>query len=150
MLHKWNLTYIASAFPSPQRGQWNCKRPLQGRVGWRWPQTRRIRRICFLALTMEVLRYDQSNQPSLPPKDLQSYNYGICNSWLRQYYSGDFHIPRDWRICVTWRERPTWAALIQQLFDWDDQHLYRHPFPRDRWKNLQYRLVTQHAFDEIS
>lgn len=24
------------------------------------------------------------------------------------------------------QERPTWAALIQQLFDWDDHHLYKH------------------------
>ena len=39
-----------------------------------------IRRICFLALTIEVLRYDQSNQSSLLPKDLQSYNYGLCRS----------------------------------------------------------------------
>jgi hypothetical protein len=110
----------------------------------------RIRRICFLALTMEVLRYDQSNQSSPPPKDLQSYNYGVCSSWLRQYHNRDFHIPRDWRVCVLWRERPTWAALIQQLFDWDDQHLYKHPFERNRWKNLQYRLVTRYAFDQIS
>jgi hypothetical protein len=110
----------------------------------------RIRRICFLALTMEILRYDQSNQSSPPPKDLQSYNYGVCSSWLTQYYNCDLFIPRDRRTCVVWRQRPTWAALIQQLFDWDDQHLYRHPFTRERWCNLQYRLVTRHAFDEVS
>jgi len=110
----------------------------------------RIRRICFLALTMEVLRYGRNNQPLQPPKDLASYNYGICKDWLGKYYSGDFHIPRDWRVCMTWRERPTWAALIQQLFDWDDQHLYKIPFTRKRWDNLPYRLVTRHAFDEIS
>ncbi|KAJ4130630.1 hypothetical protein NW754_009683 [Fusarium falciforme] len=110
----------------------------------------RIRRICFLALTMEMLSYGKSSQSSPPPKDLESYNFGICKAWLTQYYTGDLHIPRDWRICHTWRERPTWAQLIQQLFDWDDQHLYKVPFTRQRWDNLQYRLVTRHAFQEIS
>ena len=28
------------------------------------------------------------------------------------------------RVILASRERPTWAALIQQLFDCDDQHLY--------------------------
>ena len=99
---------------------------------------------------MEILHYDRSQQLLPAPKDLQSYNFGVCGSWLRQYYSGDFNIPRDWRICHTWRERPTWAALVQQLFDWDDQHLYKQPFTRERWDNLQYRLVTRHAFEEVS
>ncbi|KAH7112065.1 hypothetical protein EDB81DRAFT_829100 [Dactylonectria macrodidyma] len=110
----------------------------------------RIRRICFLALTMEMLKYGKSHQSSPPPKDLESYNYGICKAWLVQYYSGEPYIPRDWRICHTWQERPTWAQLIQQLFDWDDQHLYKVPFTRQRWDNLQYRLVTRHAFQELS
>jgi len=111
----------------------------------------RIRRICFLALTLEVLNYDVGHQQGPAPKDLQSYNYGICKSWLSQYYIKDreFRIPRDWRIGVTWKERPTWAALIQQLFDWDDQHLYKNPFTRNRWMNLQYRLITRHAFDQV-
>ena len=73
----------------------------------------RIRRICFLALTLEVLNYDVGHQRAPAPKDLQSYNYGICKSWLSQYYNRDFRIPRDWRIGVTWKERPTWAGLIQ-------------------------------------
>lgn len=96
----------------------------------------RIRRVCFLALTMEVLHYGQSDQLRPQPKDLQSYNYGVCGSWLRQYYTPDFSIPRNWRICHTWRERPTWAALVQQVFDWDNQHLYKQPFTRERWENL--------------
>ncbi|KAH8658902.1 hypothetical protein BGZ61DRAFT_540415 [Ilyonectria robusta] len=110
----------------------------------------RIRRIYFLALTMEMLNYGKNKQPSPPPKDLESYNYGICKAWLSQYYDDDFYIPRDWRICNTWRERPTWAQLIQQLFDWDDQHLYRVSFTQQRWDSLQYRLVTRHAFEELS
>jgi hypothetical protein len=52
-------------------------------------------------------------------------------------------------VGVVWKESPTWADLIQQLFDWDDQHLYRVPFNRDRWKNLQFRLVTRHAYEQI-
>ncbi|KAH7399703.1 hypothetical protein BKA64DRAFT_463458 [Cadophora sp. MPI-SDFR-AT-0126] len=95
-----------------------------------------IRRIRFLALTLEVLNYDVSHQRAPAPKDLQSYNYGICKSWLSQYYERDFRIPRDWRIGITWKERPTWAGLVQQLFDWDDQHLYKYPFTRNRWINL--------------
>ncbi|KJZ69025.1 hypothetical protein HIM_11584 [Hirsutella minnesotensis 3608] len=110
----------------------------------------RIRRICYLALTMEMLSHGKSSQSSPPPKDLESYNYGICKAWLTRYYSGDFYIPRDWRICHTWRERPTCAQLIQQLFDWDDQHLYKVPFTRQRWDNFQHRLVTRYAFQEIS
>lgn len=91
---------------------------------------------------MEMLNYGKNKQSSPPPKDLESYNYGICKAWLSQHYDDDFYIPRDWRICNTWRERPTWAQLIQQLFDWDGQHLYRVSFTRQRWDSLQYRLVT--------
>ncbi|KJZ68270.1 hypothetical protein HIM_12341 [Hirsutella minnesotensis 3608] len=110
----------------------------------------RLRRICYLALTMEMLNHGKSCQSSPPPKDLESCNYGICKAWLTRYYSGDFYIPRDWRICHTWRERPTWAQLIQQLFDWDDQHLYKVPFTRQRWDNFQHRIITRHAYQGIS
>lgn len=109
----------------------------------------RIRRICYLALTIEVLHYDVKNQPSPPPKDLQSYNLRICHSWLCQYYSTEFHIPKGWRLSVVWKKSPTWADLLQQLFDWDDQHLYKVPFSRDRWKSLPFRLVTCHAYNQI-
>jgi hypothetical protein len=40
----------------------------------------RIRRICFLALIVEVLNYNIGHQQGLAPKDLQSYNYSICKS----------------------------------------------------------------------
>lgn len=41
-------------------------------------QLKRIRRIYFLALTMQMLQFDVKNQPLQPPKDLESYNSGIC------------------------------------------------------------------------
>ncbi|KAJ9634939.1 hypothetical protein H2199_008803 [Coniosporium tulheliwenetii] len=113
-------------------------------------QLERIRRICFLALTMQMLQFDVKNQPLQPPKDLESYNSGICYAWLRRYYSNDFTIPKPWRVCTTWKRSPTWADLLQQLFDWDDQDRYKIPFQRDRWNNLQFRLITRHAFMRIN
>ncbi len=43
-------------------------------------QLERIRRICYLALTIQILQFDVKNQPVQAPNDLQSYNYGICYS----------------------------------------------------------------------
>lgn len=53
-------------------------------------QLERIRRICFLALTMQMLQFDVKNQPLQPPKDLESYNSGICYAWLRRHYSNQY------------------------------------------------------------
>ena len=72
-------------------------------------QLERIRRIYFLSLTMQMLQFDLKNQPSQPPKDLQSYNNGICYAWLQQHYTSDFTILKPWRVGLTWKKSPTWA-----------------------------------------
>lgn len=120
-----------------------------GRGRRREHQLERIRRICFLALTMQVLQFDVKNQPMQPPKDLESYNNGICYSWLEQYNSSEFYVPKAWRVCATWKQFPTWAELIQQLFDWDDHDRYKVPFQRDRWDSMQFRVITRHACMKI-
>lgn len=109
----------------------------------------RLRRICFLALTIQVLQFDVKSQTEEAPKDLVAYNFGVCYSWLCQYYSGPFTIPQPWRLGTLWKSSPTWADLLQQLFDWDDQHRYKKPFKRDRWDQLEFRLITHHAFNRI-
>jgi hypothetical protein len=69
-------------------------RSLKEGVGSHKHKLERIRRVCFLALIIEVLHYNVKNQPSQPPKDLQSYNYRVCDAWLCQHYSINFHIPK--------------------------------------------------------
>jgi hypothetical protein len=112
-------------------------------------QLERLRRICFLALTMQVLKYNVRDQVSAAPKELQAYNYGICNSWLVQYYQIEPCIVRRSQTGIVWKRPPTWADLLQQLFNWDDQDQYKVPFPRTAWDRLEYRLITKHAFQRI-
>lgn len=112
-------------------------------------QLERMRRICFLALTVQILQFDVKNQATRAPTNLSAYNYGICYSWLRQYYLTEFNIPQPWRVETVWKKSPSWAALLQQLFDWDDQDQYKIPFRRDRWDRIEFRLITRHAFDQI-
>jgi hypothetical protein len=112
-------------------------------------QLERLRRICFLALAVQVLEFDVKNQAMDAPKDLEAYNYGICYRWLEQHYTTEFYIPHPWRVGTVWKMNPSWADLLQQLFDWDDQQKYKIPFRRDRWDRMQFRLITRHAYDRI-
>ena len=112
-------------------------------------QFERLRWICFLALTVQVLKFDVKNNAMQAPKTLEAYNYGICHRWLEQYYTTEFYIPQPWRVGTVWKQTPTWADLLQQLFDWDDQQRYKIPFSGDSWDQIQFRSITRHAYGRI-
>ena len=110
---------------------------------------KRLRRVCYLALTIQILQFNTKHRRVEAPDDLAAYNYGVCYNWLRQYYTGPFCIPHTGNTSIIWKEPPTWANLLQQLFGWDDQYKYKKPFNRERWDRMEYRLITRHAYHQI-
>lgn len=67
----------------------------------------RLRRICFLALSMQVLKYNRKAFKGEAPKDLEAYNYGVCYSWLMQYYEDEPATLSRSQVRLVWKQDPT-------------------------------------------
>lgn len=54
-----------------------------------------------------------------------------------QYYEDEPAILSRSQVRLVWKQDPTWADLLQQLFDWDDQDWYKTPYLRKFWDGLE-------------